>query len=74
MLQGQMTATNNLLQFMALTKVNAAARGSGHVVKQIKDIGCVGCSGPHTTDSCPQNTKTFAFIRHDPYSNNYNLG
>lgn len=53
---------------MALMQVNVRG-GKVYVAKQIEELDCVGCSGPHTTDACSQNTETVAFIKNDPYSN-----
>lgn len=72
-LQFQMTAMNNLLQSMTLTQVKTAG-SLVQTVKQIEDIGCVICVGPHNTDACPRNMETIAFIRINPYSVTYNPG
>lgn len=64
--QGQVTAKNKLLQSMALSQVDATS-SSFQAVKQMDEMGCVGCDDPH-------NTKTATYVKHDPYSNTYNPG
>ena len=42
-------------------------------MKQVEKIGCVGCGNPHNIDACPLNTEIVAYVKHDPYSNAYNI-
>lgn len=72
-LPDQVVEMTKLLQYMTLVKVNDA-KSFVHVVQQVVELGCVGCGGPHNTDTCPQNTETVAYVKNDPYLNTYNAG
>lgn len=72
-LQSQVTEVNKLLQSMALLEVNAAG-SSLQIVHQTAELGFVECGGPYNTDTCPICKKTVSYVKHDPYSKNYNEG
>ena len=31
-------------------------------VKQLKEMGCVGCGKPHNTDACPRNKESIMYV------------
>lgn len=62
---------NNFLQTMTSTQVNVGGN-QVQAAKRLEDIECVGCDGPHDTNTCSQNNESIAYVKSNPFSNTYN--